>query len=164
MRSSGGGLFVVSPGGFLSAGYITVGYTRPTKPVVDRIRERSVVTESGCREWPTLSQNGYGRMRVGSLGKDRRAGYAHIEAYRAFVGEIPAGLQLDHLCRNRACCNPAHLEPVTPSVNAKRGLSGVRPTHCMRGHEFTPENSYVFANGTRGCRACRRLRYAERGV
>lgn len=125
------------------------------RPIVERIRERAVVTESGCWEWPTLAQNGYGRMRVGTLGVDRRVGYAHIEAYTALVGPVPDGLVLDHLCSNRACCNPKHLEPVTQQENTARALG---KTHCIRGHELTDDNVYTFPNGRRNCRACRKDR------
>jgi hypothetical protein len=102
---------------------------------------------------------------------------AHRAMYELMVGPIPEGHDLDHLCHtndptchldrdcpHRACCNPAHLEPVTERENTLRGTSpaaeNARKTHCKRGHEFTPENTYVVfprANGLpgRGCRTCR---------
>lgn len=100
--------------------------------------------------YPTLSFN------------DRNL-YAHRLSYETFIGPIGAGLQIDHLCRTPACINPAHLEPVTPRLNVRRGTSpsavaavtGV----CQRGHEFTPENTYVRRDGKRRmCRECIRLR------
>ena len=110
--------------------------------------------------WPWLAsrnEGGYGQFR-GALG----GGMAHRFAYEAIVGPIPEGLTLDHLCRNRACVNPAHLEPVTSRVNTLRGdglaARRARQTHCKRGHEFTPENGYVYTDPKgrerRICRAC----------
>lgn len=89
-------------------------------------------------------------------------------AWQTWRGPIPAGLTLDHLCRVRACVNPAHLEPVTLAENKRRGESPAarkaRQTHCMRGHEFTPENT-IRRKDRRGrgiltgreCRVCRKL-------
>nr|WP_157095381.1 HNH endonuclease [Hoyosella altamirensis] len=83
---------------------------------------------------------------------------AHRWAYIQLISDIPDGLQLDHLCRVRACVNPWHLEPVTPYVNWERGNSPVRAnrdkTHCKQGHEFIPENTYVNPAGSRICREC----------
>lgn len=83
--------------------------------------------------------------------------YAHRHAYRRFKGEIPAVLTLDHLCRNTRCMNPEHLEAVSIRTNILRGTSlaanNARKTHCVRGHEFTPENTRVRTKG-RSCRAC----------
>ena len=90
---------------------------------------------------------------------------AHRFIYEAFVGPIGEGLELDHLCRNRGCVNPWHLEPVTNAVNQRRGNgpSGLnyRKTHCKRGHAFTKENTIHGWNGdhpSRSCRVCRDAR------
>jgi hypothetical protein len=84
---------------------------------------------------------------------------AHRVAYRIAKGEFPPGFVTDHLCRVIACVNPDHLEAVTQRVNILRGrgISAVnaRKTHCIFGHEFTPENTYVHpVRGGRSCRRC----------
>ncbi|KKL88363.1 hypothetical protein LCGC14_1925460 [marine sediment metagenome] len=102
-----------------------------------------------CWDWlGAKNNNGYGRF-----GHE----YAHRYSYTNFVGIIPARLQIDHLCRNRSCVNPYHLEVVTPLENWRRGTShsanNARKTHCSKGHAFTPENTYF--KGGRSWRTCR---------
>lgn len=112
-----------------------------------------------CWVWGgALNVNGYGAFR--SSGKDPRNIRAHRFAYEMLVGPIPDGMELDHLCRNRPCCNPAHLEPVTGRVNIMRGkgapAENARKTHCPEGHEYTEENTYISpSDGWRQCVACR---------
>lgn len=96
----------------------------------------------------------------GQFWKDGTNRGAHVVAWEMLRGEIPEGLQLDHLCRNRACVNPWHLEPVTIGVNVLRGegITAVHAakTHCANGHEFTPANTYITKEGWRQCRECKR--------
>ena len=100
--------------------------------------------------------DGYVEMNVPG---GRRSLRAHCVMYETFVGPIPPHAQLDHLCRVRACCNPDHVEPVTPRENTLRGqgigaINAVK-THCVNGHEFTPENTYIRPDdGGRSCRKC----------
>lgn len=105
------------------------------------------------------SANGNGYFRVKQAGRRR---YAHRVAYEVVHGPISAGLVIDHLCRNRWCCNPDHLEPVTNSTNILRGTGAsarnAAKTHCPAGHEY-----YVRLDGKRRCSTCDRDRAIARG-
>lgn len=112
---------------------------------------------SGC--WvPALKpdRKGYIRAKV-----EGRSVFVHRLAYLVMCGAIPEGMTLDHLCRNPGCCNPAHLEPVTVAENIRRGTQGqaqASKTHCVRGHEFTVENTYrPPGKNERACRECQRI-------
>lgn len=121
---------------------------------------------NGCWIWTScLNRKGYGRFRMNS-----RLFFSHRVAYTLCVGTIPDGLQLDHLCRVPACCNPSHLEAVTCRENVRRGLVSeaaiamhAKKTHCPSGHEYSESNTYwgKQCDGkyhVRICRACNRDR------
>lgn len=117
-----------------------------------------------CWLWAgTPTGNGYGQFRVGG---GQRIG-PHRFAYGLMVGPVPEGMHLDHLCRNRLCVNPAHLEPVTSTENMRRGRAlspkTQRRAECHKGHSlFVPRNLYVTPDGRRQCRECHREREALR--
>lgn len=108
------------------------------------------ITES-CWVWIAhKDRDGYGIWNRPKKAPGSRR--AHRISYELEHGSVPPG-HLDHLCRNRACVRPSHLEPVTAKVNAERGMKA-QQTRCRRGHEFNEENTYRKPNGTRTCRAC----------
>jgi HNH endonuclease len=113
----------------------------------------------GCWEWAGVrSKLGYGRFTYG-----RKAHQAHRLVYELFVGPIPDGLELDHLCWNPWCVFPEHLEPVTHAENTRRRRAErlghwASRTHCRNGHELTPENSAYYTKQGYSCRYCRTCR------
>lgn len=126
------------------------------------------ILEDGCWRWMrTLGHNGYGQF-----GMNRRHVYAHRAAYMLFIGPIPAGMQVDHICHtidlsckagdeclHRRCVNPDHLELVTPRENQLRGhgtfaaINSVK-THCPAGHPYDEKNTHYNYDGSRTCRKC----------
>lgn len=110
------------------------------------------ITRAGCWLWKKYrDRNGYGRVQV-----DHKNKWVHRFSYEHFVGPIPEGLQIDHLCRTPLCINPEHLEAVTPLENTRRGRGHGKETHCPRGHPYDEVNTYVTPVGRRQCRVCRR--------
>lgn len=125
------------------------------KSIMERVRQAE-----GCWEWLGAHSCGYaavwrhGRMRP-----------AHRVVYELLVGPIPPGKQLDHLCRNIGCVNPAHLEPVTQRENIARGRCWERnrsKTHCPSGHPYDERNTGYRANGKRRCLTCHREQERKR--
>lgn len=129
---------------------------------------------SGCWLWMGRTDSGgYGVVEfydpeAAKRGKKSISKCAHGAMYRAIVGPVPEGLDLDHICRVRSCVNPAHLEPVMRRENIRRGICGEvngkrmrDKTHCPRGHEYTPKNTFV-TQGGRKCWECRRVFEAAR--
>src|SRR5574338_1089209 len=104
-----------------------------------------------CWEWQSsLNKDGYGLITIA----------VHKLSYVMAKGKVPKGHVIDHLCRNRKCCNPEHLEAVTPKINAVRGNSGLHMklrTHCPKGHELKEPNleKYGLKKGKRCCKKCK---------
>lgn len=139
---------------------------KPLPPLTPAIAARfwskvNVGLAHECWNWKAfVHPAGYGYFQMGR----GRTAYAHRVSYLFYVGPVPDGMTLDHLCRNRACVNPTHLEVVSNKVNALRGDSfsaeNARKTHCKAGHPLSGENLYLKhrPNGTvsRICLTCRR--------
>lgn len=137
----------------------------PTKTLEERFWAKVNKTDS-CWLWTgAITGAGYGNFWIGG-------GYeaAHRVAWRLSGGApVPRELVLDHLCRNRACVNPEHVEPVTQAINVQRGLCPpatrarhLRRTHCIHGHPLFGENVTLRADGSRRCRICNRASVRKR--
>lgn len=121
----------------------------------------NIVLDGDCWSYTVLNPTtGYGRIHQ----RQPKNEYiqTHVMMYKLLVGDYENGLHLDHLCRNRSCCNPDHLEPVPPKENLRRSPSQIttinaNKTHCRNGHEFTEENTYRRKDrpNNRDCRICR---------
>jgi hypothetical protein len=140
---------------------------RVLTPLADRLLGKFLVGD-GCWEW-IASKNDGGYGQVASETRPARPLRAHRVIYEMLVGLIPEGMTLDHLCRNRGCVNPGHLEIVSRGENVRRGIGAemagkrnMAMTHCKRGHAFTPENTRMqrLRSGSmaRACRACHSIR------
>lgn len=143
-------------------------HTTPDILTFERFKTYCVIAKHNSSSWDgrnigrcvlwTGAKSGAGYGLIG-LYQTRKLTAAHRFAYEYINGPIPTGLQLDHLCRNRLCVNPAHLEPVTLKENIHRGRSANREkTRCPKGHRYTPKNTITTkrSDGGRGrrCRKC----------
>ena len=148
-----------------------------------RLLSKITVDPAGCWVW---TGSLYGASQYGAIymGKERYR-RAHRVSYEIFVGELRPGLCIDHLCRNKRCVNPAHLEQVTQAENVRRAFAYFREagisfrrsnqngrahskgrlkrTHCFRGHELAPPHLYVY-RGVRHCKTCQNNRRRERNA
>ena len=136
------------------------GGDRTMESPLIRFWKKVDIRRGGCWLWTAgVDEHGYGRFkddhREASLG-------AHRWAYTTFIGDIPEGLTIDHLCRIRNCVNPFHLEAVTNRENVLRGVGpsaeNGRKTHCPVGHAYDEENTLINHRGSRECLACRQER------
>lgn len=132
-------------------------------PIAQRFWSR-VHKTNGCWIWlGATNPKGYGQFfwKRGDASHSYTRP-AHIVAYELSLGPVPKGRELDHICQNRRCVNPAHLEPITHKENLMRGdtvcARKKMQTHCVNGHAFSPENTAFEKNGTRRCIECRRAR------
>jgi hypothetical protein len=115
-----------------------------------RMAAKVRVVDNGCWLWVgAIDSTGYGRFL-----HEGKVTLTHRLSYELLVGPIPAGLEIDHLCRVRACLAPEHLEAVTHAENVGRVPVELQ-THCVKGHPYEGTNVYLRKNGTRECRACR---------
>ncbi len=134
--------------------------------IIERFLSKIIIQELGCWEWQgALTEKGYGIFWDGSINVS-----AHRYSYEWFNNcklpkYIAGGLQIDHLCRNRRCVNPDHLELVTQRENLKRGNTGwylklkqTSKTHCPQGHPYNKENTYITPNNKRQCKICKNTR------
>ena len=135
--------------------------------ILPRVLKRCTVSPSGCWLWQgRLARGGYPQSWA-----DGRTRMAHRIVYELIVALIPPGMQMDHLCRVRHCCNPNHLDVVTPKENSNRGLCGANhgwKTHCARGHPYDDANTRYYRNSRgvveRKCHACNIERTRERAA
>lgn len=137
---------------------------RTILPTGARFWSKTRTALTGCVEWTgSITSTGYGSFYAGP----GQYVIAHRWAYTQAHGAIPPGMHLDHLCRNRKCVKPEHLEPVTPRENLLRGdtvtARHVKATHCPVGHPYSGPNLYIApSTGYRSCRTCARAQRLAR--
>lgn len=136
---------------------------RKPRKLVDieyKLLKKILKREDGCWEWLGAvfkkAHGNYGQIRMGRKGEDK-VRFSHRVSYEHYIGEVPRGLELDHLCRNTLCVNPQHLEPVTHYENMRRGY-WVMKDRCVHGHLYSEDNTYINIRGHRECKICRKLR------
>lgn len=147
----------------------------PVKPPIERFLALVKITPGECWEWlgSKSKVTGYGQFVLsGRRGEKRIRSSPYRFIWEYFNGPMPEGLEPDHTCNNRGCCNPEHIEPVTHKENIRRSYERGRKhsgfagkayisrviTHCPQGHEYTPENSRINSQGCRICITCDRAR------
>jgi hypothetical protein len=137
-------------------------------PVAERLLYRTNIQGwDECWLWlGSKNEKGYGHIRADMNGPVMQV---HRVAYETWVGEIPEGLEIDHLCGTRNCVNPSHLEVVDRRTNVNRGRRNQNhgKTRCLHGHPFDAKNTYIDGRGNRACRRCgveRMRRYRTRKV
>jgi len=145
---------------------------KPRSPHERLLMLTTIRGHNECWTWNgSKSKDGYGQFILSAAGERKGGKRVRVAPYR-YMWEIyngkpfPKGLEPDHTCNNRSCVNPRHIEPVTHSENQRRSYARgrkrpgrdykvrVRPTHCPRGHEYTPENLRINNQGGMVCRAC----------
>lgn len=129
---------------------------RKCNTIEDILLNIEYIPWNGCWIWlGKIAKNGYGHVTV-----NRKTYLTHRFIYEKLKNSIPFGLCLDHLCRNRDCVNPDHLEPVSSRENILRGVScaaiNFNKTECQYGHLYTEKNLYICPKGKRECKQCRR--------
>lgn len=118
---------------------------------LEKFFSKIVTTKSGCWEWIGCTSKGYGLFR----GFDSEKTSSHRFSYLIFNGELKNKMHIDHLCKNTKCCNPRHLEQVTPKENVIRAKTQI--THCPYGHQYSQKNTRLYKNA-RNCKECNKLR------
>ena len=133
---------------------MTITRYEPSKQIEERFWAKvDKVDGDGCWVWTGALREGYGEAWFNG-----KLVQAHRVAFELLIGPIPADREIDHLCRNRLCVNPAHLEVVTHQQNTLRGegptAQHARAIYCPKGHPYDLLNTYFRSTGRRGCRAC----------
>jgi len=135
------------------------------KEWMKRFNSKYIILKNGCWEWQdTISSiTGYGR-----IWKNGKNVMAHRFSYEFFNGPIPEKMTIDHLCKNRKCVNPFHLDLVTRHENASRGGNEIAnnklKTHCPSGHEYNRNNTYLTKKGYRQCISCHTKRWKHQNL
>lgn len=131
-------------------------YMRTLRTIREKLLSKIEINALGCWIWTGAvfkkKHGNYSQLKL-----DGKGCRGHRLSYVEFVGQIPEGTELDHLCRNTLCINPKHLEPVTHTENMRRRID-LNPSHCPHGHVYVPENVYLNRRGRKECRTCRRAR------